>query len=124
MLTLPYGNAGYLQTSCELLVPASKSIEVVWRGDLGESETADSYNRETRGPGGTADSVAAYTFVPRDDESRFYDLEVISRGRGFGQGHQLTARNWNDLYRFRQGKYVLIKRQFFREALRRNARPG
>jgi hypothetical protein len=115
MFSMTDGGQGYLETSCQLYGQSGQGIAPLWTGKVWED------NRGAYDP--TDKSVqpehvqvsGAYRFVKEDTKTGYYNLEVLSRGRGFGSGDKLRSQTWSETYRFKGSKYELVRRTEFRE---------
>jgi hypothetical protein len=115
MLTLLNGGQGYFTTACTLIAAKEKTANVVWEGIMSEDNSGD---YDPTGQYGSKDRIhvtAAYKFNPTNSKSDYYELEMISRGRGYGSSDKLVSQSWVEVYRFKSGKYQLVKRTDYRE---------
>lgn len=109
-------HAGDETTSSEVVAPNGKSVSVIWKIMEYENNEGD---YDPTGKDGSSDRIdfrSAYRFVPSTAGSDHYQIEVVSRGWGYGLNPSFRSQNWNATYRFKDGFYQLVKRTNFRES--------
>jgi hypothetical protein len=106
---------GFESTSKELLAPIGKAIDEVW-GTAAESDDTGAFDSTDKDNSPLPyHSSATFRFIsakdvngPADD---YYNIEVVSHGTSWrGYGHSVTPENWIEIYTFKEGKYVLLRR--------------
>lgn len=105
---------GFAASTKSLLTPVGKTIVESWsiqdeNDNLGSIDPDDKENKEV-----PYRASAAFKFFPGDEVTgglgEYYDIEVISRGEDKEDYvHPLKPENWTEIYRFRDGKYRLIR---------------
>jgi hypothetical protein len=106
---------GDATTYSEIVAANDKSVSVVW-GLMEQEDNSGDY--DPTGRDGSSERInfsSAYRFVPTGPASDHYQIDVVSRGWGYGLDHSYRSQNWNATYRFKGGKYQLVKRIQFRE---------
>jgi hypothetical protein len=114
-LTVDDMHQGDATTFSELLAASGKSVSVIWK--IMEYEN-NAGNYDPTGHDGNPDRIdfrSVYRFIPSTPESDHYQIEVVSRGWGYGLEESFRSQNWNATYRFKDGKYQLVKRTEFRD---------
>lgn len=121
LLSEDYGGQGYTDGSKWLLAPIGKTVAEVWNIH-DEHDDFGAYDpKGVDGPSIRYRSAAAIRFSCIFDDScangnGYFGIEVISRGLDrTGPKGSLKAQNWTDVYRFKDGKYKLVRRQGFFE---------
>jgi hypothetical protein len=106
---------GDATTFSELLAASGKSVSVIWKIMEHEDNSGD---YDSTGQSGSSDRIdfrSTYRFIPSAPASDHYQIEVVSRGWGYGLDDSFGSQNWNAVYRFKDGAYQLLKRTDFRE---------
>lgn len=117
LLSLSNEAQGYSNASSVLLLPLGPTVSNVWEienedDNFGACDPSDKENSCV-----PYRASAAYQFISGDQNSAYYDIEVISRGKDREDfAHPLVSENWTDVYRFSGGKYRLIRHTPFTEA--------
>lgn len=117
---------GYSTSHQSLALPVGSPFDVVW--SLRDEED-DISAVDPNEPGHLAiyRNAAAFRFIGMNDglledkpqEPKFFDIEVISRGRtGAASGMATKPENWSEVYHFSNGKYRLVSRKAFVETPR------
>jgi hypothetical protein len=110
---------GYASSRKVLLMAVERTIAEVWSME-DEQDNAGAYD-----PADRANKQVAYRasaglrFFATDGEGggggEYYDIEVISRGNVSEDLVHLKPENWTEVYRFKDGKYRLLRREEFVE---------
>jgi len=107
---------GFASSWKVLLVPLDKTVAEAWSIDdeqdnFGAIDADDRLNKQV-----PYRSSAAFKFDTSDPEGGgadlddYFDIEVISRGNDRGDfGHPVKPENWTEIYRFRDGRYRLLR---------------
>jgi hypothetical protein len=106
---------GDVTTFSELLAASGKSVSVIWKIMEREDNTGDYDSTGQSGTSDRSDFRSTYTFIPAAPATDHYQIEVVSRGWGYGLDDSFGSQNWNAIYRFKDGSYQLVKRTDFRE---------
>ncbi|MGA2651112.1 MAG: hypothetical protein ABSF28_11340 [Terracidiphilus sp.] len=111
---------GYAWSFSRLLLPVGDTVKESWRiqdeqDNDGAYDPTDKLNKQV-----PYRSSAAFKFIATDRQNGgsddYYDLEVISRGRGRQNfDNPVKSENWTEIYRFSDGKYKLIRHTDFIE---------
>jgi hypothetical protein len=116
VLSLNYEGQGYSSSTSVFLLPLGTTFSEVWHlgtesDNLGACDPNDKEN-----PCAPYRASAAFQFIPGDQYSAFYDIEVISRGRDQQDfAHPLVNENWTDIYHFKNGTYQRVRHTAFVE---------
>ena len=117
LLSMSNEAQGYSDSSSVLLLPIGSTISAVW--DLGDEDDNLGICDPQEGKCLFWRSSAAFHFIPSEQVSAYYDIEVISRGRDRQDfNHPLVSENWTDVYRFNRDEYRLIRHTAFTESKR------
>lgn len=126
LLSNSNGGQGYHWSNKHLLFPIGGTVREVWSitDEADDSGVFDPTGQS--GPRMAYRSSAAFRFFVDEDTNSapdpYYDIEVISRGTSRRNDvGPLQPENWTAIYRFRDGKYRLLKRTAFTEAQKRKA---
>ena len=123
------GGQGYHWSEKHLLIPLGKTVKEVW-SITDEQDDSGAYDPTgVDGPSVAYRSSAGIRFVPVEDDGMeqhpYYDIEVISRGTSSSnKSGRVHSENWTGVYRFRDGKYHLLKRTEFTEAQKHRLPPA
>ncbi|MGB9408690.1 MAG: hypothetical protein WCA89_14220 [Terracidiphilus sp.] len=113
---------GYASSFKRLLTPLGKTVSDVWsiedeQDNLGAIDPDDKLNKQV-----PYRSSAAFKFNASDPEgggtdlTDYFDIEVISRGNDREDfNHPVKSENWTEIYRFKDGKYRLLRHRDFIE---------
>ena len=111
---------GYSASYKVLLVPLAKTVSRAWsivdeQDDFGAYDPTDNFGPKTK-----YRSSAAIKFVAGDEIANgprdYYDIEVISRGVDSpGTSGRLKRENWTETFRFRGGRFELLRHTDFVE---------
>ncbi len=113
---------GYAWSRKVLLMRTERTIEEVWSMEdegenLGAIDPADKKDKRA----GYRWSAGMRFFAGEPDDrgaggyESYYDIEVISRGNASEDAAHPKAENWTEVYRFKDGKYRLLRRTEFVE---------
>ncbi len=106
---------GDATTFSEFVAASGNSVSVVWRLMEHENNSGDYDPTGRDGSSDRIDFTSAYRFVPTAPATDHFQIEVVSRGWGYGLDDSFSSQNWNATYRFKDGKYQSGKRTYFRE---------
>ncbi len=114
---------GFSSSHKVLLISAGNSVSTAWsiedeQDDAGAYNPTDKLNKQR-----LYRSSAAFKFIPSDSETGgsgdYYDIELMSRdANGEDFKHHLKPENRTEIYRFRDGKYRLLRHIDFVESRR------
>lgn len=116
ILSSDWSGQGYHNSTKFLVAGVEKGVTEVWRLN---DETDDSGAFDPKGKNGPSRQYyaeAAFKFV-YDGKDDIYEIIVMSRGRD-----SKGSANWTAVYRFRDGKYQLLKKTRFSELPHSTAR--
>ncbi|MFZ1084654.1 MAG: hypothetical protein WAN35_06800 [Terracidiphilus sp.] len=85
-----------------LLIPLGQTVSDVWHIVVDQNDGVDTDLDETK---------ATFKFFNATDSisSKYYDIEVISKGNSSQDGEHLKPENWTEIYHFADGKYKLLR---------------
>ena len=113
---------GYAWSRKVLLMRTERTIEEVWSmEDEGDNAGAIDPADKTDKRAGYRWSAAMRFFAGEPDDrgaggyESYYDIEVISRGNASENAAHPKAENWTEVYRFKDGRYRLVRREEFVE---------
>jgi len=118
---------GFATSGKVLLMPLDRTVAEVWRiedeqDDFGAYDPTDKF-----APQASYRSSAAFIFyaINMDDGgiADYYDIEVISRGNSSKDLIHLKPENWTEIYRFKDGKYRLLRHRDFIEVRKPTHKP-
>jgi hypothetical protein len=106
---------GDATTVSELVAASGKSAAVIWKLMEHEDNLGDYDPTGRQGSSQRIDFSSAYRFEPSGAAPDHYQIEVVSRGWGYGLDGSYRSQNWNATYGFKDGTYELVKRTAVRE---------
>jgi hypothetical protein len=119
LLSIDSMGQGYASSTKILLASQDKSVSEIWRiedeqDDEGAYDPTDKFAVHL-----LYRSSAAIRFYATNQENgslaNYYDIEVISRGTSSKDNVHSRPENWTEIYRFKEGKYNLLRHRNFIE---------
>jgi hypothetical protein len=106
-----FSGQGYHESTKHLLAPIGITVSDVWQLCDEQDDAGAFYPKDKLSPHRLYDAEVAFKFTDiGNDDSDYYDIIEMSRG-----SNDMGKANWTRQYRFRDGKYRLLRKITFME---------